>query len=226
MSKTVLVVAAHADDEALGCGGTIARHVSEGDMVHLVLMSDGVTSRSLPAGADAAAIARRDEAADRAHAILGISSVHRLGFPDNRLDSLPLLDIVQSLESVIQPIAPQVIYTHHIGDLNIDHRITHQAVMTAFRPMPGYAAHEILTFEVMSSTEWGLSGQTTFVPNVFVNITNYLSIKKEALAAYGLEMRPVPHSRSICHIENLARHRGNSVGREAAEAFMLMRSVR
>lgn len=227
MSKAVLVVAAHADDEALGCGGTIARHVFEGDEVHLVLMADGVTSRSVsPSKYNAGSLARRNAAADRAHAILGISSVDRLGFPDNRMDSLTLLDVVQSLEPVIQRIAPRVIYTHHCCDLNIDHRITHQAVMTACRPMPECSVREIYTFEVLSSTEWAISPQEAFVPNFFVDISAQLQTKQHALEAYAEEMRQVPHSRSVEHAMLLAQHRGYSVGLKAAEGFMAVRTVR
>lgn len=226
MSKTILVVAAHADDEVLGCGGTIARHVAEGDAVHLVLMADGVTSRSVArAGADATAVARRDAAADEAHAILGIQSVRRLGFPDNRMDSVPLLDIVQALEPVIACVAPQVIYTHHHGDLNVDHRITHQAVMTACRPVPESGVREICAFEVLSSTEWGTPQSNPFIPNFLVDISAHLTIKQRALEAYADEMRSEPHSRSIEHATLLARHRGYSVGVEAAEGFVLVRGI-
>lgn len=216
MSKTVLVVAAHADDEVLGCGGTIARHVAEGDRIHIVFMADGVGSRKMYRSDD---LLCRNKARDEALKILGVTEWYALDFPDNRMDSVPLLDVVQALESIIEQVQPRRIYTHHHGDLNVDHRVTHQAVMTACRPVPGSSVREILTFEVMSSTEWVTPGVSPFVPNAFVNITYYLTKKLDALAAYDMEMRPAPHSRSIAHIETLARHRGNCVGVEAAEAF-------
>jgi len=222
--KTILVVAAHADDEALGCGGTIARHVSEGDSVHLVLMADGVNSRSSVTNMDAEQ--RRNHALHTAQKILGISSIECFGFPDNKMDSLPLLDIVKPLESVISKIQPSVIYTHHHGDLNVDHQLTHKAVMTACRPVPGISVREILTFEVVSSTEWSTPSVAPFVPNAFVDITNYLSAKIDALAAYEMEMRSAPHSRCIAHVEALSRHRGNCVGVEAAEGFDVVRMIR
>lgn len=150
MNETILIVAAHTDDEALGCGGTIARHVADGDMAHAVFMADGVSSRP---GAARDNLERRMAAAKQAHEILGLRRVEYLGLPDNRMDSLPLLDVVQALEAVVQAIAPQVIYTHHHGDLNIDHRSTHQAVMTACRPLSGSTIREIYSFEVLSSTE-------------------------------------------------------------------------
>jgi len=223
MTKTVLVIAAHVDDEALGCGGTIARHVADGDAVHAVFMADGVSSRPDSAKED---LERRMVAAQCAHEILGLQRVEYLGLPDNRMDSLPLLDVVQALETFIQVVAPQVIYTHHYGDLNIDHRITHQAVMTACRPLPGNPVREIYGFEVLSSTEWATPQQEPFVPNVFVDISNFLEIKRKVLHAYQLEMRPAPHSRSIEHAEYLARHRGHSVGVVAAEAFVAIRLIR
>lgn len=223
MSKTVLVVAAHADDEALGCGGTIARHATYGDQVHVVFVADGVTSR-LNAGGDE--LARRQQATERARDILGIRSTTFLGLPDNRLDSLPLLDIVQPLEAIVARLAPELVYTHHYGDLNVDHRQTHQAVMTACRPLPGATVREILTFEVMSSTEWNGVGLAPFLPNLFVDIGAQLDAKMRALEAYGLEMRAPPHSRSLMHARCLAQHHGGCVGVDAAEAFMVMRAIR
>lgn len=222
MSKTVLVVAAHSDDEALGCGGTIARHVAEGDIVYTVFLADGVSSR---VGATAVELKRRMEAAEKARQVLGISKIYFLGLPDNRLDSLPLIDVIQPLEKVISEVKPHTIYTHHYGDLNVDHRIANQAVMTACRPLPGVSVREILLFEVMSSTEWGGPALPSFIPNYFVDISDYLERKMLALEAYSLEMREFPHSRSDRHLEMLARHRGSSVGLHAAEAFVMMRVV-
>lgn len=223
MTRSIVVVAAHSDDEALGCGGTISRHAAAGDAVHLVFLADGVTSRT---GTSGVGLPEREAAAAQAHKCLGVRSVSYLGFPDNRLDSVPLLEIVQRLEEVLAPLAPEVVYTHHHGDLNVDHRITHEAVMTACRPLPGATVREIYAFEVMSSTEWGGPGVVPFVPQLSVDITPHLDTKLAALAAYQLEMRPAPHSRSIEHIRALALHRGHSVGVHAAEAFMVVRVLR
>jgi LmbE family N-acetylglucosaminyl deacetylase len=152
--------------------------------------------------------------------------VKRLQFSDNRMDNFPFLDIVQELEKAVESISPTVIYTHHYGDLNIDHRITNQAVLTAFRPTPTCSVREINCFEVMSSTEWAISSQPPFLPNHFVDISNYLQLKMDALHAYKSEMREAPHSRNITHLEYLAKHRGNMVGFSAAEAFMKVRCLR
>lgn len=222
MSKAVLVVAAHSDDEALGCGGTIARHAAEGDTVYTVFLADGVSSRQ---GAGVEALQSRNHASEEARHILGIHKCYYLGLPDNRLDSLPLIEVIQPLEKVIAEVKPHTIYTHHYGDLNVDHRIAHQAVMTACRPQPGSSVRSILTFEVMSSTEWNSAGAAPFLPTVYSDISAYLPTKLAALQAYAEEMRETPHSRSIRHLEVLARHHGACVGLEAAEAFMLMRAI-
>lgn len=222
-TKTILIVAAHADDEVLGCGGTIARHVGEGDTVHAVYLADGVSSRP---GAEQSALAGRMAACESARNVLGIASTTFLGLPDNRLDSLPLIDVIQPLEALLQRLAPHTVYTHHHGDLNVDHRIAHQAVMTACRPSPGCPVKQILAFEIMSSTEWATPGVEPFLANHYVDITEYLPAKLEALKAYQSEMRDAPHSRSIQHLEQLAKHRGHCVGVDAAEAFVAVRALR
>ncbi len=222
MSKIILVVAAHTDDEAMGCGGTIARHVAEGDQVHLLFMTDGVGSREVVAEE----VAERSSAAQQAAEILGVSSFTNLSFPDNCMDSIALLYIVKEVEVVISKIAPEIIYTHHIGDLNVDHQVTHKAVMTACRPQPGFSVKSIYAFEVISSTEWQTLSVAPFLPNVFIDITDYLAIKMRAAGAYHEEMREVPHTRNLQHIELLAKHRGYSVGIHAAEAFMLVREIK
>lgn len=142
------------------------------------------------------------------------------------MDSVPLLEIVQKLEPIIEEIRPTVICTHHHGDLNIDHRLTHAAVMTACRPIPGSFVREIYGFEVLSSTEWATTRESPFLPNYFVDISQQLQTKLKALEAYAEEMREVPHSRSIQHAEVLARHRGFGIGVDAAEAFEVYRIIR
>jgi LmbE family N-acetylglucosaminyl deacetylase len=222
MGKTVLVVAAHTDDEAIGCGGTLARHSAEGDTIYAVFLADGVTSRP---EASEEELESRNLAATEAHRILGIEDSYMLGFPDNRLDCIALLDIVKELEKVIEKIRPEIVYTHHIGDLNVDHRIAHQATLTACRPVPGTTVKAIYSFEVLSSTEWNTPGEGTFTPNVFVDISDYLNEKVRALRAYQLEMREEPHSRSIANSRRRAELRGSSIGVAAAEAFSLVRVI-
>lgn len=223
MNKNVLIVAAHTDDEALGCAGTIARHVAEGDNVYAIFLADGVSSRE---DSNNSSHEYRESAAEKARKILGISENYYLGLPDNRLDSIPMLEIVKTLEPIVKDISPQIIYTHHHGDLNIDHRIAHQSILTACRPMPASSCQEIYAFEVVSSTDWANPGLNPFLPNHYVDITNYLEIKNQALLAYEIEMRNAPHTRSINHVNHLAFHRGHTVGVHAAEAFLTIRTIR
>ena len=220
--KTVLIIAAHPDDEVLGCGGAIAKHVFQGDEVHTVFMSDGVKSRSQFLEEN---LKQRMDASKLAQSLLGITSSQYLGFQDNRMDSIALLDIIQKLEPVIDKLKPSVVYTHHHGDLNIDHQLTHSAVITACRPVPNFSVNEIYGFEVLSSTEWSNSQQSIFKPTFYTDITNYISKKISAARAYEEEMRDPPHSRSIKHIEILAQHRGYSIGVDMAEAFEVYRII-
>jgi len=221
MNKTILVIAAHSDDEALGCSGVIARHVAEGDNVHLLFMTDGVSSRSGSGDGDNRLISAQD-----ASNILRVSSFTNLNFPDNQMDSIPLLNIVKEVENKISELQPEVIYTHHNADLNVDHQITHKAVVIACRPQPGFCVKEIYAFEVLSSTEWNTSGAESFFPNVYIDIADYIDIKKQVLEIYSEEMRQPPHTRSIDNVIRLAELRGSSVGVSYAEAFSLIRILK
>lgn len=225
----VLVVAAHPDDEVLGCGGTMARHAAEGDLVHALILAEGLTSRD--AARDRAGrggeLSELALAAQRANAALGVRSLELLDFPDNRMDGAELLDVVKAVEARLAALKPAIVYTHHGGDVNIDHRVTHQAVVTACRPVPGASVRELLFFEVASSTEWQPPGSApSFQPNQFVDIGATLAAKRLALAAYAGEMRPWPHARSIEAVEHLAGWRGASCGCAAAEAFVVGRRLR
>jgi N-acetylglucosamine malate deacetylase 1 len=223
MSETVLAVVAHPDDEVLGAGGTLARHAAKGDAVHILFLADGVGAR----GDDKAALERRVKAARFAASALGAREPEFLGLPDNRLDRLELLDIVQPVEKIIRKIVPQTIYTHHAGDLNIDHVICQRAVLTACRPLPGAAVLRIYAMEVASSTEWSPPDpENIFVPTHFVDISDSLAAKRRALEAYAEEMRPFPHARSYEAVEALATWRGASAGLRAAEAFMVVREIK
>ena len=219
MSK-ILAIVAHPDDEVLGCGGTLARHVDRGDNVRILVVGDGVSSR----GSDEAQLKRRRRAAEAAAAELGASSPIFLDFADNRLDQQPLLDIVQTIEGVLRETSPDIIYTHHAGDLNIDHEIVHRAVVTACRPLAGSPLSLLAAFEVLSSTEWtSPSPAKAFVPRLFVDISVTMDRKLAALRSYQEEMRPFPHPRSSEIVRALAAYRGASAGFEAAEAFDVVR---
>ncbi len=222
-SQSVLVVAAHPDDEALGCGGSLALHAARGDHIHAIFLTDGVGARHPTSSVDREI---RHASAKEAFAKLGIADYTFLSMPDNRLDTVALLDVAQAIEPIIASIHPTLVYTHHSGDLNVDHRLAHQAVITALRPQPGRLAPTILSFEVPSSTEWQApSPSLAFMPNWFQDITTTLDRKIAALRCYGTEMRQWPHSRSCEAVQHLARWRGASVGVEAAEAFVLVRRI-
>ena len=226
--NSVLVVAAHPDDEILGCGGTLAKHVFNGDKVNILIVAEGSTSRS----------PQRDlklhrnnldnlySEAIKASQILGVTDLKILDFPDNRLDSIDLIEITKKIEEAIKIFKPNIIYTHHFGDINIDHEITTRAVLTASRPKPNNSIKRILSFEVLSSTEWNpISPNNFFKPNWFVDITNFLDKKLEAMRAYQSEICEWPHPRSFEAIENLARYRGSQNGKKACEAFCLLRNI-
>ncbi|MBS0185074.1 MAG: PIG-L family deacetylase [Proteobacteria bacterium] len=221
MMANILVIAAHPDDEALGCGGTMARHSAMGDKVGVLFIADGVGARNDTFQEN---LIKRKKAAKNALKILNTEALDFLDFPDNRLDTIALLDIVQKIESTIHKFQPQTIYTHHYGDLNIDHSIVHKATMTACRPVPGCSVKNIYSYEVLSSTEWGLANKR-FVPNYFIDIADYWDQKRDALMAYNEEMRAYPHTRSIESLEALSLHRGTSVGLRKAEAFSIIRSI-
>lgn len=217
MTGPVLVVAAHPDDEALGCGGTIAKWAAAGRPVHVLLMADGEMARDDATGAGCEV---RRAAAKDACATLG-ATVEQLWFPDNRMDSVDLLDVVKAIEARIAKIQPTTVLTHHAGDVNVDHRVVHQAVLAACRPQPGHPVRELLYFEVPSSTEW--QTPSTFAPNYFVDVSETMGAKFDALAPYVRELRSWPHPRSYAGVDHLARWRGATAGYDAAEAFMVGR---
>ena len=226
--ENVLVVAAHPDDEVLGCGGTIARLSQAGVNVDVLLIADGEKSRlsNNQLGEMNSLILGRQYAAEQARSVLGSRSVECLDFPDNSLDTVGMLDIVKTIEDRVEKFRPSLVFTHHPSDVNIDHRIVHEAVTVACRQIPGFSVKELLFFEVMSSTEWRPIGKgTNFEPNYYVDISSTIEVKKRALLAYDSEMRDFPHPRSLRACEALATWRGATVGVIAAEAFVLGRRV-
>jgi LmbE family N-acetylglucosaminyl deacetylase len=229
MKNKVLVVAAHPDDEILGCGGTIAKHIKNGDSVHVAILAEGITSRDKQRDREAhlRELSYLAKAAHRANEIIGVTSLKLLDFPDNRMDSVDRLDIIKVVEELINEYKPNIVYTHHIGDVNIDHRRIHEAVITACRPIPGnHFVKQILFFETASSTEWMTPGSAPgFSPNWYVDISETLELKLDALRAYECEMREWPHARSIEALKYLAHWRGANVGVHAAEAFILGRNI-
>lgn len=224
MKKTnvVLVIAAHSDDETLGCGGTISKFVSEGYDVGVVFLTDGVGSRN---DCEEEPVKIRERASISAVERLGAKIVRQFSFPDNELDSIPLIKIVKALEDVISSIKPSVIFTHFANDLNVDHRITNQAVMTACRPQSSCSVREIYAFEVLSSTEWASKVNLHFIPQLIIDVSEHWHKKLSALECYKDEMREFPHSRSFEAIDALGTLRGATHGVDKAEAFFVERII-
>lgn len=217
---------AHPDDEVLGCGGTIAKYANS-NQIYVAILGEGVSSRYSQREE-----ARRDELLElqkqsrKAGRVLGVKEIFFFNFPDNRFDTVPFLEIVKKIESVITKVKPEIVYTHHSGDLNIDHQITFQAILTATRPMEGCLVKEVYAFEVSSSTEWSFQKLgNVFAPNVFEDISTSIEVKLKALKIYQSEIRKYPHPRSPEALTIIAQGWGIVVGKEYVESFELIRRI-
>lgn len=217
----VLVLAAHPDDEVLGCGGTVARLAAEGHTVNTVIFCENSTVRY----GDGMARKIEDMALNCAR-VLGVEEPVLLGMPDQKLDTYSALEMAQVVEGVINDFQPEMVFTHHGGDINEDHQVLFEATMVATRPLPNRTVRTVLTYETISSTEWGVSNyHSSFKPNVFYNISDTLGRKLEAFGVYTSEVRPFPHPRSLEAIEVRAKDWGSRVGLPAAEPFQLIRTL-
>lgn len=221
MKNKILVVVAHSDDEVLGCGGAISKHVAENEDVFVLVLTDGESSRG---NHD---VAKRQNCFIKACSVLGVTKSHTANLKDGHLDTYPLIEVVKIVEKISSEFRPTVVYTHNESDLNIDHTITHRAVMTAFRGLPNSSVSQLLTFEIPSSTEWGnFRARSNFVPNYFIELNEKEFQKKiEALKCYQDEIRAFPHPRSEEYLLSLAKIRGGSVGVNLAEAFFSERTI-
>lgn len=223
MTRKVAAIFAHPDDEILGCGGALAWHASKADEIRILILATGLRSRG---SIDNAAIVRLRDEAHKSADVIGAKAIEFADFPDNKMDSVPLLEVVKRVEMFLAGFGADIIYTHHDGDLNVDHLVVHRAVMTARRPLPNAGPIEIIACEVNSSTEWGLPTQSPFIPTDFLDITSYVEHKVRALEQYRGEIRPWPHPRSSEGVRALARWRGFQCGVEAAEAYRQVRRLR
>jgi LmbE family N-acetylglucosaminyl deacetylase len=222
----ILIVAAHPDDEVLGCGGTISRFIDEGNIeVATLILGEGITSRDKNRDRES----RKDEIESLkkniidANKVLGVKKVFSFDFPDNRFDTVALIDIIKVIEEVKQSFVPDAIFTHFANDMNIDHVITNRAVLTVTRPMSDEPVKEIYAFEVLSSTEWNFP--LLFSPDMFVDIGHNLKKKQEAMRVYKNELREFPHPRSIEGIELNAKTWGMRLGFMYCEAFQTIRRI-
>lgn len=217
----VLVIAPHPDDEVLGCGGVMARHASENDDVQVLIVTRGIQELFTVEQVEQVRQELRE-----AHSILNVSGVQFLDFPAPRLDTTPGYELADAIAKVIHSMRPDVIYLPHRGDLHSDHRAVYHATLVASRPIDNCSVRRLLCFETLSETEWGSPfPDQSFVPTVFIDITDYLDRKLEAFTCYRSQVREPPHPRSLESIKSLARLRGSTVSVGAAEAFMLVREI-
>jgi len=228
--KNILAVVAHPDDEVLGVGGTLHRLVCKHSCdVKVVILGEGITARGknrAPASWESELLSHKENI-DNSLKCLGVQSKSIFDFPDNRFDSVDFLDIVKTIENEIDLFCPEIIFTHHSGDLNIDHQLTSNAVATATRPVPGEPARMVLTFETPSSTEWQVPEQNVvFMPQLFIPLDGKdIIAKQNAIEAYKQEYREYPHPRSTRALEIIAQRWGTVIGTNYAEAFRLMRWI-
>jgi LmbE family N-acetylglucosaminyl deacetylase len=222
--KNILVIAAHPDDEALGCAGTIAKHIDSKENVKIVFFTDGEMSRD---NANKKLVSSRKKNAIKSLKILGVKEKDVIfnSFPDNAMDGMPLIKIVKILEHIKKNYKPDIIYTHYGNDLNVDHKAVYNATLVAFRPVPSSTVKKILCFEVLSSTEWASKISNSFNPNYFVNINKFLKKKIASIKKYKKEIQAEPHPRSIKNVKNLAGFRGMSCGVKYVEAFYAERII-
>ncbi|GIM61841.1 PIG-L domain-containing protein [Capnocytophaga canis] len=229
-NKRILVVVAHPDDELLGLGATMHKLIHQYNCeTRVVILGEGITSRS-----DFRDVQKWKKELEthknnikEAQKAIGYHSVEVYDFPDNRFDTVALLDIIKVIEKEKKDFLPEVIFTHHGGDVNIDHQKTFEAVVTACRPMKEECVKTIITFETPSGTEWRASSDPKqFVPNMFVEISQEdLQAKIKGMESYEFEKRAFPHPRSPKALEILAQQRGIMVGKELVESFMIIRNI-
>jgi len=226
MKNKILVISAHPDDEILGCGGTVAKLVQKGYGVSTLILGEGITSRDdrRDRKKREKEIIELQKQSKLANKILGVKESFFSEFPDNRFDTVPLLDIVKVIEKIKNQIKPEIIFTHYKNDLNIDHRITYNAVITATRPVVGEHVKEVYSFETLSSTEWNFP--LGFSPNTFFDISETIDVKLKAFKEYKAELREYPHPRSLEGLKINAEYWGIKIGVKYAEVFRSVRIIR
>lgn len=216
-----LIIAAHPDDEVLGCAGIIAKMRNSGIDPYVLIMTNGAAGR-YPGSM------RRTlkECAKKANKMLGTKKVFFENLPNQRLDDIPFIKVIRTIEGRLEAIKPEAVFTHHAGDLNKDHRIINTATMTAVRPLPGGCVRRVYAYLVPSSSEWNMvEGENIFIPNTFVDIKEELELKIEAMKAYKSECREYPHPRSPEAIRVYSAYWGLIAGLEYAEPFKLIRDI-
>ncbi|WP_445721888.1 PIG-L deacetylase family protein [Flavobacterium sp.] len=229
-NKKILIVVAHPDDELLGLGATMNKLINEYNIItHVVILGEGITSRSDSRNVNKwkEELTKHKQNIFNAQSAIGYHSVSIYDFPDNRFDTVALLDIIKVIEKEKKDFIPDIVFTHHGGDVNIDHRKTFQAVITAFRPLCDETVKMIITFETPSGTEWRVNTDPHhFMPNFFVSVSEKnVQAKIKGMESYEFEKRKFPHPRSPEALNILAQRWGIVVGQNYAEAFCIVRSI-
>lgn len=225
--KKILVIAAHPDDEILGIGATVRKYVEDGDECQALILGEGITSRyDNRNDYDEDKLGELQNHTIKAGEIVGYKDIYTANLRDNRFDSYDLLDIVKIVEEYVEKIKPDIIYTHHYGDLNIDHKITYEAVITGTRPIGDQIVREVYCFETVSSTEWSFIDKYKFSPNYFVDVSEYMDYKIDAMREYTGELRESPHPRSLENLLYTAQKWGSTISCRYAEAFEVVRIIK
>jgi N-acetylglucosamine malate deacetylase 1 len=230
-NKKILVVVAHPDDELLGLGATMHKLIDEQHCsVRVIILGEGITSRSDKRNPKewTKELKIHRQNIEEARKAIGYESVGIYDFPDNRFDTVALLDLIKVIEKEKEDFQPEIIFTHHGGDVNIDHQRTFEAVITCARPMEDEIVKSIITFETPSGTEWRASTDPKhFIPNFFIEVSRInLEAKIKGMESYEFEKREYPHPRSPESLRILAQQRGMSVGKNFAEAFCIVRLIK
>ncbi|MBW8523171.1 PIG-L family deacetylase [Chryseobacterium chendengshani] len=219
----VIVVAPHADDEIIGCGATIAKHISEGDDVYVIVATNAAIGAPELFSQDIIDLVRTE--AINAHQFLGVKETFFLEFPAPALNAFPEYKISLEISKIFERIKPTHLYLPHAGDIHQDHKAIYRASLVAARPQGEHKIYNIYCYETLSETEWTPMQEKAFVPNHFVNVSNVFSKKIEAMKFFGSQIKEFPHSRSIDAFEALAMYRGSTIGVERAEAFVVERQI-
>ncbi|RCK33583.1 PIG-L deacetylase family protein [Thalassospira xiamenensis] len=222
--KDIAVIVAHPDDEVLAFGGLMARQSARGDTIHVLIMATGLSSRTDTVQLDRDELEKLRADCLSANEILGVKNVQFENFPDNRMDSVALLDVIKPVERFLAETGATQIYTHHLGDLNVDHKAVAMAVATAARTLPGGKFERMCSGEVLSSSEFSFH-ENRFMPNSYADISGFVDLKCQAMACYKSEIRSWPHPRSLEAIRAAAALRGSESGFEAAEALNVVRDI-
>ena len=225
--ERVLIIVAHPDDEVLGMGGTIYKYTSQGIEVDLLIVTDGSSSQYSQRSDIESILAAKKIETRKCADLLGINKIFYGNLPDMKLDAIPHIEINRVIEGVIDEVKPSIVYTHFSGDVNKDHRCVYESTLVACRPVKNQCVKKLFSYSVPSSTEWNIQTENSvYTPNWYEDISGeYAEIKYKAFSCYETEARPYPHPRSTEYLSILDSAEGLKVGLQAAESFILLRSV-